>query len=148
MKMRPACYVSLVLVLGLAGVRAQEPARDTEQIRGAWEVDEIVQNGKKVTRDKIGNTRLAFDGKRLIMVGPRGKQTFLYRLDPTKDPRSIDLTALDGPNAGRKDPGIYELTEDLLRLCLPMQKTKDRPAEFRSAERSNLVLMSLRRVKK
>jgi uncharacterized protein (TIGR03067 family) len=40
-----------------------------------------------------------------------------YRIDVATDPKSLDIVARDGPNAGRTMLAIFELHGDLLTIC-------------------------------
>jgi len=52
------------------------------------------------------------------------------RLDSTKSPKAIDLIGQDGPSRGKTQRGIYELSGDTLKVCLPLDETGARPTSF------------------
>jgi len=60
----------------------------------------------------------------------RGKASTLatFTIDPTKQPKTIDLTGTMGGDKGEKYLGIYELKGDELNLCIG--DTKSRPSGF------------------
>lgn len=60
----------------------------------------------------------------------RGKVSTLatFTIDPTKKPKTIDLTGTMGGDKGEKYLGIYELNGDELNLCIG--DTKSRPSGF------------------
>jgi uncharacterized protein (TIGR03067 family) len=80
-------------------------------------------------------------------VDPKGRK-FQVRLDPTKTPRAIDLTALDGDYAGAKSRGIYRIEGNMLKICIPnSEEVTERPSDFVVREESQLVLWTLWRAR-
>jgi uncharacterized protein (TIGR03067 family) len=70
------------------------------------------------------------------------------KLDPTKKPKQIDLTTEQkGAFKGHTLPGIYELKDDTVVLCLEANKT-DRPTKFEAPEMTRLMLFTFKREKK
>ena len=68
-------------------------------------------NGAKIPDDPTAGPQLtAFDGKEYVQ---RKGQTIIeegsYEVDPSKTPRSIDFVIKKGPDAGKRQLGIYEL---------------------------------------
>ena len=63
------------------------------------------------------------------------------KLDPSTKPKSIDIIEEKKP-----DPGIYELDDDLLKIC--SMKSGDRPKEFKSTKENKAIIIELKRVKK
>ena len=58
------------------------------------------------------------------------------------------MTALDGDLKGVTSPGIYELKGDTLRWCQSDdEKSKDRPKDFASPDKSRLYLFTFKRLK-
>src|SRR5207249_8039647 len=72
-----------------------------------------------------------------------------FRLDPTKSPKAIDMTWLDGHLKGQALAGIYSLEKGQLWLCYaPLSKdSSNRPAEFKTRKGDGLTLVVLERVK-
>lgn len=73
-----------------------------------------------------------------------------FVLDPSKSPKQIDLTILDGPFQGKVLRGMYELgLGDTVDICVadPDGKT-DRPTEVGYSTNSGKTWISLRRVRR
>ena len=66
-------------------------------------------------------------------------------LDPSKSPKEIDISILDGPGKGSTFPGIYALEKGQLRVCT--SHTKDRPKDFKTERGQLRELLVLERVK-
>jgi uncharacterized protein (TIGR03067 family) len=82
-----------------------------------------------VTRSNVGNDMQVHAGPRLML-----RATFVY--DPTQSPKTIDYFFSEGPNKGKTQLAIYELENDLLRVCAAAPG-RQRPTEFRSLPGEN-----------
>lgn len=69
------------------------------------------------------------------------------QIDPTKTPKTVDLTITEGDGKGDVLLGIYEFEEEGRKVCFA-QPGKERPAEFSSPPGSGRILARLKRVKK
>jgi len=116
-------------------------AEDAKDIQGTW-LPETAELGGRPFKT---NFTLKLDaGKYEVAAENLDKGT--YAIDPAAKPRTIDITGVEGPNAGRKIPGIYELDGDTLRLCYGMAGST-RPTEFKSAAGTRLFLVTYKRKK-
>ena len=113
---------------------------------GDWTIESLVFNGEDLT----GKVKLRFVIKAGVMTlkGDEAvEKDYLkigLKLDPTTDPKCVDLTILDGGQKGTVMEGIAELNGDELRLCIKTQGS-DRPTEFKSVENSAVALLKLKR---
>ena len=67
-------------------------------------------------------------------------------IDPSRNPKWIDLVIRDGPWKGKTSHGIYELEEDNLKLCLAKPDTA-RPEGFTSYYGNSRILTAYGRQK-
>jgi uncharacterized protein (TIGR03067 family) len=133
-------------VLLAASVSAQEALKkELQQFQGTWAIEYVDHDGHKPSPDKIKSMKLVIAGNRLTVQGEKLMQSTI-KLDPSKSPKTIDITYDDGPDKGKVLQGIYELNGDGLKLCLS-KPGKERPTQFVSKENSGLVLMVLKRDK-
>src|SRR5262249_40916139 len=129
---------------------------DLDKLQGTWMATAMVHNGKAAPKEIVEKVSLTFNGDKVEFDGPMAsakgekptKPEFKFKLYSSKKPKSIDMLALAGKFKGQTQLGIYELDGDELKLCLPNQEGKVRPSEFQSLERSDLVVISLKRSKK
>jgi uncharacterized protein (TIGR03067 family) len=104
-------------------------------------------NGKPIPLDSVKGT-VTFKGDLMAVDGPGFKPTeHRIKLDPSRKPKSLDATTTS-EGKGRNSLGIYQLEGDKIKLCLPIGLRTERPTDFKSAEGSNLVVMTLKRSKK
>ena len=66
-----------------------------------------------------------------------------YALDLTCTPHALTLTGVEGPNAGRTIPCLFQLAGDRLRICCGLDGTA--PAGFATAAGTQLYLATYRR---
>jgi uncharacterized protein (TIGR03067 family) len=145
------------LVLSCVAYAGQ--ADDANKLQGAWSLTDLVVGGAKVPEKDIQGVKFVFDKDTLTILSPPAdadpkkdvvidKRVFKFKLDPTKKPAQIDVTALDGQHKGVTSPGIYELKDDTLRWCQSDdEKSKDRPKDFSSPEKSSIYVFTLKRAK-
>jgi uncharacterized protein (TIGR03067 family) len=153
--MRQLSYVFVFGILALLCCRALAgDADDPKKLQGTWEIDELIQYGKKVDFKIIKGTKFVFAGNLLTIQPPNDKveefekRSFSFKLNPAKKPAEVELTALDGKHKGITSPGIYELKGDTLRWCQSdATKAPERPKDFTSAVKSPFYLFTLKRVK-
>ena len=136
---------ALVLV-GLVPVVAARPDDDKELIKGTWTVVKSDENGKP--NEEVLKAKFTFkDGDKLLFkMAEEQAQEAIYKLDPTKKPKQIDLTVKQD-NESLTALGIYEIDGDKMRLCVAEPDAKGRPTEFKSTDKK-VVYMELTRDKK
>ena len=105
--------------------------KDRKQIEGTWqvvalEIDGIKYNGRlhfTVASGADGTCILRIDQKEFI----KGAMT----PDPTKKPKTIDITTTGWPWENYQYLGIYEIGEKTLKLCIAPEG-QERPTGFSS----------------
>jgi uncharacterized protein (TIGR03067 family) len=154
--MTPMAWVVVALWLltvdTLAGdYPKQEPsAVDAKLLQGTWELVYQESLGDKLPDEKAA---AMFDGK-MVFKGDRIRYTvqlphfdfeFTYKLDPTRTPKTIDLTLTDvgdKKGIGTILRGIYRLEKDGLKIC---HSTDQRPRDFDGSAKSKATLIVLKR---
>jgi len=103
---------------------------DLARIQGTWTMVSGERDGQAFPSEYLNNSERVVKGDETI-VTVRG-QLFMkakFSLDPSKNPKTIDYAINDGPYAGQKMFGIYELDGGKLTFCLATPG-KERPAGF------------------
>jgi len=92
--------------------------QDLEWLQGTWRSIAMVLDGRGIPPAALEHRRIiVIDDKYVVVDGDRTLRRGTLRIDATKTPKQIDTLPADGPNVGKTDQGIYELTTDLLRVC-------------------------------
>lgn len=135
----------------LAADDAKEEAIKKDRVKyfGEWSVVALEVDGNQVKEQDAkkftvvngadGTWSIAADGA--IMVQGTSE------IDPTKQPKTVDLTVTTGESKGETLLGIYEFGDDTRKVCFA-QAGKERPAEFSSPAGSGRILALLKRIKK
>jgi len=143
---------SLLALVGCAVLLGAEPApdaavQDLKKLQGTWVMAELEINGQQVPEEKRKNTTLVIkDDKYLIKVKDKTYET-TFKLDPSKDPKEIDMFFPDGPNAPKVSKGIYRLDGDTFQLCRAQAPGEDRPRDFATTAESGLFVVVWKRQK-
>jgi uncharacterized protein (TIGR03067 family) len=142
----------LLTVGTLAGDDCKQKSSDVDAklLQGTWELIYQESRGDKLPDEEAA---AMFDGK-TVFKGDRIRYTvqlphfdfeFAYKLDPTRTPKTIDLTLTDVDDQkgiGRIFRGIYQLDKDSLKICYSAGK---RPTDFDASAKSAAILIVLKR---
>ena len=140
--------ITFVASIAVADDAKQEAIKkDRQRIAGTWKVIELVVDGKPadeadarkltVVNGSDGTWSLRSEGNEIS----RGTSTF----DPTQKPKHIDFTPTIGDVKDKLHLGIYELGDDVRKLCFA-PAGEDRPTEFSSESGSGNILVRFERV--
>lgn len=114
---------------------------------GNWKPTEAVMGGQPFPPPIVAAMSLTVSGGGTayrVQVGPQ-LDVGTIRLDDGTSPAGMDITGVEGPNAGRTIPAIYELQGDTLRICYDLSCTA-RPSAFGSAAGTMHFLVTYGRV--
>lgn len=153
------CIVMVLALGSLAAGDARDDAKDElKKLEGIWVRIYVEADGKKlddVNKKPEDAIRLTIRGDKFTTRQGGGEVVSTFKLDPTKKPKHIDLSeTVEGKDKPKPLPGIYELTDDVLKLCFlfPFEEKGDklgmRPTEFSAKTGSDHVLEVYRREKK
>lgn len=124
-----------------------EASKDQEKFQGTWKLVSVTREGEQEPDDHIADLILIVVGnKRTVKRGDEVVSESTFKLDPTKKPKTIDLTPTTGDLKGQTLPGIYEIDEHTQKICLGL--TGERPTAFVSKQGSGHILQVFRREKK
>src|SRR5262245_62358381 len=136
---------------GGTGARADEKAdveKELKKFQGTWTVESVVAGGMEIPIDNFKGMTVTFEGdKYTVKVGDEVIQKASQKLDPSKSPKAMDGTVAEGPGKGTVILGIYEISEDTLKVCFDEAGNK-RPTEFKTAAGSQTTLAVYKRAKK
>ena len=101
-------------------------------MEGTWEFVSAELGGQKLPDEVLKTLTLVLKEEKYTVKSPGPDDTGTVRLDPTKQPKELDVMGMEGPNKGKSFPAIYELDGDSLKVCYDLAGKK-RPTEFKSA---------------
>ena len=97
---------------------------DTEAMQGTWNATKVRHGGQEMIPEE--NVQMVFAGDRVTSHFPgMPALSGTFRLDPSKDPKEIDLIF----PAGVTWRGIYRMEGDQLQLCIDLQ-ARERPVSL------------------
>ncbi len=99
---------------------------------GKW-VLRRAQIGRERVEDSLGPTILLFSQDRYILKNGNTVERGHVTVDLRKKPATMDLEAEQGPNAGRRQLAIFEISADRMMLSYSLADA-DRPSSFFSGE--------------
>jgi uncharacterized protein (TIGR03067 family) len=121
---------------------------EVKKFQGTWTFESSASGGTELPIGELRGMLLTFEGdKHTVKKGDEVIQVGIQKLDPSKSPKTIDVTMTEGPSKGMVMLGIYEIDQDTLKVCFDPQGKK-RPTEFKSAPGSENFVNIHKRVKK
>jgi uncharacterized protein (TIGR03067 family) len=151
-----SALVTLFCALGLAvsggtGIRADDQAdvqKELKKFQGVWTFESVEAAGQKSPAESLKGLTLVFEGeKHTVKKGEQVLQVGTQKIDPSKSPKTIDVTMTEGPSKGAVMLGIYEINGETLKVCFD-ETGKKRPTEFKSPAGSTTFVNVHKRVKK
>jgi uncharacterized protein (TIGR03067 family) len=143
--------LGLMFASALLMVAADDPKdavkKEYDKFEGTWKMESFTVDGKPTPIETFAEFRMTLKGENFTTVTAEGKTNGTYKIDPSKSPKTIDITFTGGQLDGLTMLGVYELDGDTYKVCLPAGGGKERPKELASKPGSGLVLEVLKRVK-
>ncbi len=125
-----------------------EIEKETKKFQGEWTIESSVTGGVTIPADQLKGFIVIYEGdKHTLKFDGKVFQVGTQKIDPTKSPKTIDVTMTEGPSKGAVMLGIYEIEGDTMKACFNPQGKK-RPTEFKSEAGSSNFLNVHKRVKK
>jgi uncharacterized protein (TIGR03067 family) len=137
--------IAFVLIALIAPATFADDKSELKAIAGKWQVFEAEIDGKKVTETFKDLVLTIENGNYTVKLGAMEDKGTIT-VEPSKKPKSMDVTGTEGVNRGKTFPCIYELKDDTLTICYGLD-FKTRPAELKTAEKSNRMLIVYKRKK-
>lgn len=143
---RRFCWAVLVFVIvpfALADDNAKAK-EDAKKMEGTWKPVTAELAGKPLPDAVVKAMKMILtDGKYTVTIGEQ-KDEGTVTLDPSREPRAMDIKGAKGPNTGKTFLAIYELNDATLRICYDLGG-KERPKEFKTKPDTQLFLVEYKR---
>ena len=113
--------------------------------QGTWIATSSTYDGQKAP-DEIARSIKHIVAQDHVVWERQGKRFAgtKIELDPTPDPKNIDVIPDGGPNRGERVLGIYKLDGDRLTICMA-RAGQPRPQEFKAEKGSGWTLQTFER---
>src|SRR5260370_31784590 len=123
-----ALLILTMLLLQAVETRGKKGGQDDSQmLAGVWACVSGVNDGKPLPEDIVKQLKLTLTKDRYkTEKGDVMLFDGIYKIDAKQRPKSIDITAPEGEQAGTTSKGIYVVEGDILRMCYA-NADKDQP---------------------
>src|SRR4051812_22950757 len=101
------------MILGAALMVAGAPESDRDRFQGTWAVILGEREGVKLSEEAAREIKVVIEGDRYRHIRGDRTQSGTIKLDPTKEPKTIDVT----PSDGKTVLGIYAIEGDTHKVC-------------------------------
>jgi uncharacterized protein (TIGR03067 family) len=131
-------------------VRTDEPSsakavrEELMRFGGTWRFAIYEIDGRRPQIAERAKDRLILRGDRWELMSPEGDSRGFYKVDPTRMPKTIEISFTDGTAKGATLRGIYELTGDTYKVCINLGGGP-LPKEFATSQGSQRALEVLNR---
>ena len=122
-------------------------ARHVDRLRsmeGTWAFRSLEVDGQPMPSAMATTSRLLLDGDRFRMDSPEATYEGTFTIDVEQDPHFIDIDFVEGPEAGNRCEGLFQLDGGQLTLCLGLAGAS-RPERFATTPGSGHALEVLTR---
>lgn len=129
------------VILTLGPPDGVAPVKDVGPLEGTWRLVSVEYNGQSLPMENLLAARLTVQGERYTFTLGKTTLAFTHRVDLTKGPATLDLTATAGAEKGKTFRAICELKGDTLKICRQVQPEKERPSRFVTKPDSGLMIV-------
>lgn len=146
--MKTHLLVALAVGLLIAADGGKDMAtKPGQRLEGTWMITSVVRNDNPLSEDRLNEAKFIFQAERFVQkLGDKTLAKGTFRLDPDKKPAAIDLTMSEGEDKDKSILGIYQVEDDVLRIC-GAAPGQDRPTEFAARDGSGHTLVTCKRAK-
>lgn len=108
------------------------------RMEGTWTFRSLEVDGQPMPPGMI-NSLMLIDGDRFRMESPEANYEGIFTIDVEAEPPTIDIDFTEGPEAGNRSEGIFQLDRDQLTFCLGLVGSA-RPERFTTSQGSGHAL--------
>ncbi len=144
--------MKLWAILPLLLLVSADPAEDKSfqadlaTLQGTWKPISMEMDGKLLPDTQIGKIRLTIAGEKFTFDSGNDSHEGLYKIDPGKDPKQLNIVITRGDEKGKTYLVIYKLEDGKMIQCMEVSNAQ-RPAEFTGKAGSGNLLEIWERVK-
>jgi uncharacterized protein (TIGR03067 family) len=144
--MKTSFFLLLSMVLGFSAVALAggDAAGERKKLQGTWKIVAGNEAGKTLPPARVKGTKMVVAGDNMAVYEQDTKRDMTFKLDPTKDPKTINMTITQGKGKGETSLGIYALEGDTLKIAFALPG-KARPTNFTPQQGSSEMLFVMKR---
>ena len=123
----------------------EEPMHtDLELLQGFWSITSFAMDGHEMPANMFANAGILVNANRFTSIGMGAEYEGTLEIDPSTNPRQLNMHFDVGPEKGNVNLCIYEIVGEIWKLCIATRGTI-RPADFSSAPGSGFAVEVLQR---
>jgi uncharacterized protein (TIGR03067 family) len=136
---------AVMCLLAVQFAPSDEPKKGLQELQGNWTVVEAERHGSPL--DEFKNATVTIEGEKFTTkAGDKLLRAGTLKADPSKDPKTIDVTYTDGELQGKTRLGLYKVEGDTWTIFTGLEG-KDRPTELATKSGEGTVRLVLKRAK-
>lgn len=139
MQLHALTVLSLVFWMGADTAKDAAVKTDLENFQGTWTVVSMEMDGKPLAEDKRQKIKLSIKGENFTFDNGDGAEPGLYKIDPTKNPKELNIVITEGSDKGKVYLVIYKFEGGKMIQCMELSN-KDRPRQFTGRASSGCAL--------
>jgi uncharacterized protein (TIGR03067 family) len=128
MKMR--WFILGIAACAVGAAPTTEQRKEMAKFNGNWKYLSISAEGQRAAGNTFANSRMGFKDDKFTLAEVDDRSNGVFAVDPTQNPKWINLRYLTGARQGQLLLGVYEIEGDSLRISLGTGG--NRPADFES----------------
>lgn len=145
MKLRVSMVLAVALVLTVSAFARDDAKSEQDKLQGNWTIMADERDGQPVSTDK--GAKVTFTNDKFVTAsGGKTLRQGSIKLDPTKKPKTIDVTYTEGEFKGKTFHGVYTLEGDTWTICYNLTGD-ERPKEVPTKAGKGQLLFHLQRAK-
>src|SRR6266852_5147521 len=115
--------------------------KELAALQGTWTLVSMEVDGKPVDAERLKSTTLTIKDSKYSLLARKQLHEVELILDPSKNPKEVDMKFLDGPNKDRVGRGIYQRDGKTLKICRGLDPQQERPKDFKTEGKINYFVM-------
>ncbi|HVW37047.1 MAG TPA: TIGR03067 domain-containing protein [Pirellulales bacterium] len=143
-------FVAISSLLAADGAKDEAIKQERMKFFGEWQVVSLELDGNQVKEEDVKKFTVVngADGTWNIAIEGQIKLQGTSEIDPSKEPKTVDLTVTEGETKGETMLGIYEFSDEnnTRKVCFAKPGDK-RSEEFSAPAGSGRMLAVLKRIK-
>ncbi len=118
--------------------------QDIDLLQGSWSIKSLTMEGQDLPATMFANASIGIQANRFISLGMGTPYEGTFELNPSTNPRQLNMNFDVGSEKGNVNLCIYELAGDIWKLCIATRGSL-RPAAFLSTPGTGIALQVLQR---